>query len=529
MLRIPEVDEIMEIGNKLGFDLTRTEAEIFQEHIAGSLEGLDKFYEMKLEEERLPLRYLTRDPGYQPSQEEDPLNAFVRKCRVEGSGNGLLQGKTVAFKDHVSVAGVPYCFGSHFMDGYIPDFDATIATRLLDHGATITGKLNMDDFSNGGPTYGIWDYGRVLNPHQPEHVTGGSSSGSGAAVAGGYVDIAIGGDQGGSIRIPSAWCGVVGIKATFGLIPHTGVFGSEPSIDYVGPMARSVEDVAAALESIAGADGYDPRQANIPEPPAYTKLLGGGVKGLKIGILTEGFEVPGTQKEVRDSVMAAIDMLEKAGAIISQVSVPVHKNTVALAQAALSLGGAKYLYDTNFGGAFAKTWYPTSLITTMGRFKQSHAYELPISMRTNLTLGHYLQKRYHGRLYAKAHNVRKTLIKEYDKALSEVDLLVLPTVPTTAPLFQVPGDIKSALKQALYVDVAPTDPVAIRNKNTQPFNYTGHPAISVPCGKAGGLPIGLQLVARHFDEKTLLRAAYAVEQSVKYEHLPVTAKETVTV
>jgi amidase len=165
----------------------------------------------------------------------------------------------------------------------------------------------------------------------------------------------------------------------------------------------------------------------------------------------------------------------------------------------------------------------------MGRFKQSHAYELPISMRTNLTLGHYLQKRYHGRLYAKAHNVRKTLIKEYDKVLSEVDLLVLPTVPTTAPLFQVPGDIKSALKQALYVDVAPTDPVAIRNKNTQPFNYTGHPAISVPCGKAGGLPIGLQLVARHFDEKTLLRAAYAVEQSVKYEHLPVTAKETVTV
>jgi amidase len=531
MLRVPEVEEVLEYGEKLGFNFTRTEAVIVQERIANSLEGLDKFYEMRIEEECLPLRYLTRDPGYRPTEQEDPLNAFIRKCRIAGSGEGLLQGKTVAFKDHVSVAGIPLTFGSHFMDGYIPDFDATIVTRFLDSGATITGKLNLDDFSKGGPTYGIGgDYGRVLNPHQHDCVTGSSSSASAAAVAGGFVDIAIGGDQGGSIRLPSAWCGVVGIKATFGLIPHTGVFGADPSVDYVGPMARSVEDLAAALESIAGADRYDPRQRHIPETPAYTELLKDGVKGLKIGILTEGFDIAGMQKEVRDSVLAAVDELEKAGAIISQISVPMHQSRIPeLALSALSSGASKYQYDTNFGGAFAKTWYPTSLITTIGRFKQSHAYELPITMKLNVTLSEYVHNRYHGRLYAKAHNVRKTVTKEYDKAFSEVDLLIMPTVPTTAPLYKVPENYETALKMTLLVNAAPTDPVLIRGKNTRQFNFTGHPAINVPCGKAGGLPIGLQLVARHFDEVTLLRGAYAVQQVVKYEHLSMISKETAPV
>jgi amidase len=529
MLRIPDVDEVLDYGRSLGFDFTQTEAEVVQKVMAEQLTGLDQFFEMRIEEDRLPLRYPTRDPGYRPTEQEDPLNAFLRKCRIEGSEEGLLKGKTVAFKDHVSVAGVPLSFGSHFMEGYIPDFDATIVTRLLDHGATITGKLNMNDFSNGGSTFGIGDYGRVKNPHRPDHVTGGSSTGAGAAVAGGYVDIAIGGDQGGSIRIPSAWCGVVGIKATFGLIPHTGVFGSEPSIDYVGPMARSVEDIAMTLECIAGADGYDSRQVRVPEIPSYSKLLGGGVKGLKIGILTEGFDIEAMQKEVRDAVLSAIDQLEKAGAIISHVSVPVHKNTVSLAQAALSLGGAKYLYDTNFGGAFAKTFYPESLIATIGRFKQSHAYELPIFMKQNLTLGHYLHKKYHGRLYAKAHNVRNPIIKEYGKAFSQVDLLVMPSVPTTAPLYRITQNTKDALEETLSVHAGPTDPVSIRGKNMRQFNFTGHPAINVPCGKASGLPIGLQLVARHFDETNLLKAAYAVQELVNYEYLPSVSKETVTV
>ena len=155
----------------------------------------------------------------------------------------------MALKDHIALAGVPLTFSSHMMDGYVPDFDATVVTRLLDAGATIVGKLKMEEFSWGGPGLsGVGDYGRPLNPHNREHVTGGSSSGSGAAVAGGLVDIALGGDQGGSIRLPAAWCGIVGLMPTHGLVPHSGVFGLEPTIDYVGPMARTVEDVAVSLQ-----------------------------------------------------------------------------------------------------------------------------------------------------------------------------------------------------------------------------------------------------------------------------------------
>jgi amidase len=507
MLRIPEVEEVMALGKELGFDFTPTEAEIVQERIANSLEGLDKFYEMRIEEERLPLRYLTRDPGYRPSAEEDPYNAFIRKCRIEGAGEGILKGKTVAFKDHVAVAGIPQTFGSHFMDGYIPDYDATIVTRMLDHGAIVTGKLNLVDFSNGTGLRGTGDFGRVQNPNNPDHVSGGSSSGSGAAVAAGLVDIAFGGDQGGSVRSPAHYCGIVGLKPTFGLIPHTGVVGSDPSLDYLGPMARRVEDVAAALQCVAGPDGYDPRQTDIPELPIYTEFLDRGVKGLKIGILAEGFGFEGMEKDVEEAVLAAVDVLRLAGAEVKKVSVPMHTDA-HIAGNAIALEGAKYLFDTNFGGAFAATYYPTSLITTIGRFKQSHGHEWPMTMKLRMTLAEYVNQRYHGRLYAKAQNVRKTVKKAYDAAFADVDLLVCPTKPTKAPKFEQPGNYVEAMEQVIY------RPGAMHSRNTGSFNYTGHPAISVPCAKSAGLPIGMQLIAPHFQDHLILQAAYAFQESM---------------
>ena len=180
------------------------------------------------------------------------------------------------------------------MDGYIPDFDATVVTRLLDAGATIVGKLNMEDFSFGGPgVAGVGDFGRPLNPHDAGYVTGGSSSGCGAAIAAGEIDIALGGDQGGSIRIPAAWSGCLGLKATHGLIPHSGVFGLEPSVDYVGPMTRTVDDLAAVLQCVAGPDGYDPRQAKCRRAPGLCRRAWPKLKGLRIGVLAEGFGVRG--------------------------------------------------------------------------------------------------------------------------------------------------------------------------------------------------------------------------------------------
>src|ERR1044071_6998163 len=238
------------------------------------LSQLDAFAQARIEEPRPPMLSPGRKPGYRPAPDEDPLNAWTWKCRIDGAGEGALQAKTVSFKDHIAIAGMPMSFGSFALEGFVPDFDATVVTRVLGAAGTIIGKNVMNGLSGGFGTGGaIGDYGRPLNPHNREHVTGGSSSGSGAAVAAGEVDISFGGDQGGSIRIPAAFCGIVGLKPTFGLVSHFGIgFGSDQSIDYTGPMARTVTDAAAALQATAGPDGYDPRQTR--DVPARMDVLG---------------------------------------------------------------------------------------------------------------------------------------------------------------------------------------------------------------------------------------------------------------
>ena len=514
MFRRPEVEEVMEYGRAVGLDLTPTEARIMGSRMVEAIASLEAFYEMQIEEQRLPLKYHDRDPGYRPTEEEDPLKAFITKCRVSGADHGPLQGKTIGLKDHISVAGVPLTFGSHIMDGYIPDFDATIVTRVLDAGGTIIGKMNMDDFSFGGyGVSGVGDYGRPLNPHNHAHVTGGSSSGSGAAVAGGYVDLAFGGDQGGSVRIPAAWCGCVGLMATHGLIPHTGVFGLDPSVDFAGPMARTVEEVATLLECVAGPDGYDPRQVNLPlQLPKYTEALDKGVDGLKIGILSEGFGFEGSDPDVEQDVMEAISVLERAGAQIQQVSVPLH-NKAFPALVALYAEGGKHIFDTNLGGAFAKTYYPSSLMATIGRLKQSSGTEFPPNVKLNLLLGNYLQQKYQGRLYAKAQNVRPTFVNAYNDVLARVDVLAMPTVAMKPPVHQGSKGHEEALERTLF-DGELSMPWLPYIHNTAPFNYTGHPAVSVPCGQSQGLPNGLMLVGPHFRDDQVLRAAYAYQESV---------------
>ena len=526
MLRRPDVDEVTEYGRALGFDLTPTEARMIQARMVDTIAALEGFDEMRVEERRPPITFTDRDPGHRPSEEEDPLGAFIRVCRVKGAPAGPLHGKTVALKDHIALASVPLTFSSHMMDGYIPDFDATVVTRLLGAGATITGKLKLEEFSWGGPGLsGVGDYGRPLNPHNRAHVTGGSSSGSGAAVAGGMVDIALGGDQGGSIRLPAAWCGIVGLMPTHGLVPHSGVFGLEPTIDYVGPMARTVEDVALALQCMAGRDRLDPRQADVPTSlPRYTDALARGVRGLRVGLLDEGFGVEGGDRAVDEAVREAVRTLERAGARVERVSVPLHRKALP-ALLPIYLEGGKRMYDTHFGGSFAKTYYPSSLISIFGRLKQSHAREFSPNLKLNLLQGYYLQRNYGGRLYAKAQNVRPTFVAQYDRVFADgVDVLAMPTIPLTAPLWQAPRDYEDALELTMLggrrsLDLGPV--IA----NTCPFNYTGHPAISVPCAKLNGLPVGLMLVAPYFREDTLLQAAAAYQHAVDWPALISTPRE----
>jgi amidase len=512
MYAIPDVDEVVAVAKALGIHLGPEEAVLYQKYLLEQLAALDTFVQTRVEESTPPMVAAARQPGHRPRPEEDPLNAWMWKCRIEGAADGLLAGKTVSYKDHIAVAGMPMSFGSFALEGFIPDFDATVVTRVLQAGGTIIGKNVMNGLSGGfGTGGGIGDYGRPLNPHNHGHVTGGSSSGSGAAVAAGEVDISFGGDQGGSIRIPAAFCGIVGHKPTFGLVSHFGIgFGSDQSIDYTGPMARTVEDVAAALQATAGYDPYDPRSTrDVPPSMDVLSRLADGVAGLRIGVLQEGFDE--AEGAVRDLVMAAVDVLAKAGADISEVSIPAH-HTIRTAQAALSGEGALALFNTGFFGAFTRTYYPPSLIAAINKLWASHADVLTPRSKLSLIAAELSRRTYHGRVYAKAQNVRPTYIKAYDAALADVDVLVMPTCLMTAPKNHTPGSYLEAIEDNL-------ETVHSRgSRNTQPFNYTGHPALALPVGKSSaGLPVSMQLVGRFFDDPLLMRVAYAYEHSTDWD------------
>jgi amidase len=254
----PKKEDLRRIANENHFELSDSEADAIGAMLTPIIGFLDRIDQTPVQPSPSVRSYRDRDAGHRPTREEDPLNAVVRKIRVTGAPSGKLKGKRIGVKDSVSVAGIPICGGSHILEGFVPDDDATIVSRMLDEGAEIVATLVMDDFalSGDGTTSA---HGPTLNPHRPEYCAGGSSCGSGAALYYDWIDITIGTDQGGSIRMPSSWSGVVGIKPTYGLVPYTGVMSIDPSLDHVGPMARNVSDVALALEVIAGKDPTDYR------------------------------------------------------------------------------------------------------------------------------------------------------------------------------------------------------------------------------------------------------------------------------
>ena len=257
-----------------------------------------------------PVRY-PRTPGYRPTGEENAHNAWYVKTTVQGAPSGKLKGKTVVLKDNIMLAGVPMMNGSATLEGYMPDIDATVVERILDAGGTIVGKAHCEAFclSGGSHTNAT---GPVHNPRKKGYSAGGSSSGSAVLVALGEVDMALGGDQGGSIRMPSSFCGAYGMKPTHGLVPYTGIMPIEIYIDHTGPITRNVRDNALLLEVLAGPDGYDPRQYDVQVHP-YASLLEGGVKGMRIGVVTEGFQQANAEADVNAKVREAAARLAALG------------------------------------------------------------------------------------------------------------------------------------------------------------------------------------------------------------------------
>lgn len=494
-IKRPTQQQMKDIAADLGMSLSDDQIADFIAAMDENFKSYDALSEMS---DEVPQVEYPRTPGYRPTGDENPYNAWYVKSEITGQSDGPLKGKTAVLKDNICVAGVPMMNGSSTLEGYMPEIDATVVTRLLDAGSTVMGKAHCENLClSGGSHTNVT--GAVHNPYRMGYSSGGSSSGTAVLVSLGEVDLGVGGDQGGSIRIPASFSGICGMKPTHGLVPYTGAMPIEATIDHLGPMTRTVADNALMLEVLAGEDGLDPRQYNV-KTEKYTEALDQGVKGLKIGILKEGFGFHNSEADVDASVRAAARQFEALGADVSEVSIPMHLDGPII-WTPISLEGTQW--QMMHGNGMAKNWkglYTTSLSDTHANWRD-RADELSDTLKVVMLSGEYFDRQYRGRYYGKAQNLVRRLTAAYDRALAQYDVLLMPTTPMKAtPL--PPDDAQLTL----YIQRA-FEMIA----NVAPFNATGHPAMAVPCGMSDGLPTSMQLVGKKYDEFTIYKAAAAYE------------------
>jgi len=497
-VRRPTLEQMHDIVDSLHFSMSEAEIAEYLDVLEGTFQSYDRVNQ--LPDYLPPVRY-PRTPGYRPGANENPLNAWAVKTEVRGAAHGPLSGKRVVLKDNICLAGVPMMNGASTLEGYIPDIDATVVTRILDAGGTIVGKAHCEYFclSGGSHTSAL---GPVHNPYKHGYSAGGSSSGCGALVGAGEVEMAIGGDQGGSIRMPSCYSGCYGMKATHGLVPYTGVMPIEATIDHAGPMTATVGDNALLLEVIAGSDGLDPRQYDVRvEKYSFTAGLGRGVSGMRIAMVTESFDWPVSEPDVDAKVREAAERLRAAGAIVEPVSIPMHRDGGAIWTPIALEGLVAQMMHGNGMGFNWKGLYTTSLLDAHANWR-ARADELSRTLKISMLAGEYFIKYHRGHFYAKAQNLGRLLRKAYDDVFARYDLLLMPTLPMKAtPL--PPANAPLALWCQRGFEMLP---------NTCPFDVTGHPAMNIPCGMSDGLPVGMMLVGKHYAETTIYRAAHAFEQ-----------------
>ncbi|KAF2027786.1 amidase signature enzyme [Setomelanomma holmii] len=448
--------------------------------------------------------------------EQDYGNAWAHKFHIAGSPAGeLLRGKTVCLKDNIAVAGVPQFFGTDAIPPWTPEADATVVRRALDAGADVVGTTICENFCNSTSSF-TSAQGTVHNPYVLGYSAGGSTSGGAAVVGGGLVDIAIGADQGGSIRVPSSFCGCVGLKPTHGLVPYTGISSGDAINDHAGPLARSVRDVALCLDAISGRDDYDDRTLGAPlhSSTQYTPGLSGCVKGLRIGLLKEGFEHRLVNEHVRATVLSAALSFERLGATVNEVSLPLHLEGPAVWTIQQRIAGTLGMMGFAHGrrGLFSTAYEATRQPWTNESFKK-----LFPSTKNTMINGLSLMQNYPG-LYAKTMNLAQQLRDAYEKLFKEYDLIIMPTTPFVAPpnVDWERGDPPiEALKPSMGITI-----------NTAIFNVTGHPAMSLPVGFAPSsadadvrLPVGLQIVGGLWQEQQILNAGLAWESANDWKEI----------
>lgn len=407
-----------------------------------------------------------------------------------------LAGIPVAVKDNMCTSGVPTTCGSRILEGWRPPYDATVVARLREAGAVILGKTNLDEFAMGSSTENS-AFGPTRNPWDRSRVPGGSSGGSAAAVAAGYVPLALGSDTGGSIRLPAAFCSVVGLKPTYGRVSRYGLVAFASSLDQIGPLARDVEDCALLLQIIAGRDPRDSTSADVPVPD-YLAELRRGAAGVRLGVPAEAFG-SGVDPAVAEAVRAALKTFEDLGLPVEEIALPTIDAAlptyylIAPAEASSNLArydGVRYGLRVDGGDLYAM-------------YAETRRQGFGAEVKRRIMLGTYaLSAGYYEAYYIKAQKVRTLVVRDFARAFERVDVVVMPVAPT--PPFALGEKVDDPLQMYLS-DIF-----------TIPVNLAGLPGLALPCGFDRGLPIGLQLVGRPFDEATLLRAGQAYQQATSW-------------
>ncbi|MBI4688513.1 MAG: Asp-tRNA(Asn)/Glu-tRNA(Gln) amidotransferase subunit GatA [Nitrospirae bacterium] len=431
------------------------------------------------------------------TKDEAMGNANAAEERLKKGGKGKLLGIPIAIKDNMCTEGIRTACSSKILENFIPPYESTVTKKLKDEGCILIGKTNLDEFAMGSSTENSAFF-TTKNPWDTERIPGGSSGGSAAAVAAGECIAALGSDTGGSIRQPAALCGVVGLKPTYGRVSRYGLVAFASSLDQIGPITKDVRDSAILLNIISGHDQRDSTSADIAVPD-FTSVLGRDIRGMKIGVPKEYF-IEGMDKEIDASVKDAIKKLGALGAIPVEVSLPHTDYAVAvyyiLATSEASSNLARYdgvKYGLRIEGKNLLDMYMKTRAEGFGK-----------EVKRRIILGTYaLSSGYYDAYYRKAQQVRTLIKQDFDKAFEAVDVIVTPTSPTAA--FKAGERAKDPLQMYL------SDIFTIS------VNLAGVPAISIPCGfTSNNLPIGLQIIGRHFDEESVLKTAYAYEQSTEW-------------
>lgn len=430
--------------------------------------------------------------------------ALARAKQLDNLPDGdlpLLYGIPGAIKDNMCTEGIKTTCASRILANYIPPYNATVIKKLNDQNFVMIGKTNMDEFAMGSSNENSAFF-LTTNPWDPERVPGGSSGGSAAAVAAGQVLFSLGSDTGGSIRQPASYCGVVGMKPTYGRVSRFGLVAFASSLDQIGPLARTVEDAAVVLQAVAGYDKLDSTSADV-ETADYLSALTGDIKGLRIAMPKEYF-AEGLDPEVANRVQEAIRVLEAQGAIVEEVSLPHTQYALScyylIAPAEASSNLARY-DGVRYG---VRTEDAENLIDM---YKKTRAEGFGAEVKRRIMLGTYaLSSGYYDAYYLRAQKVRTLIKQDFDKVFEKFDVVVSPTAPTVA--------FKAGEQNQ--------DPMTMYLNDifTIPVNLAGLPGISVPCGLAQGLPAGLQIIGKAFDESTVLRVAHAYEQAAKLNLRP---------